>query len=83
MSNELLEFDVIAEALIEKAQKDGAETMWDRKSVVLTETPSSPETLRECAVAVHPPTLTMRVISYMQCIILLKMVLSKSEKKAS
>ena len=37
MSNELLEFDVIAEALIEKAQKDGAETMWDRKAALKTQ----------------------------------------------
>lgn len=37
MSNELLEFDVIAEALLEKAQKDGAETMWDRKAAQKTQ----------------------------------------------
>lgn len=37
MSNELLEFDVIAEALIQKAQKDGAETMWDRKAALKTQ----------------------------------------------
>ncbi|MEG0075116.1 MAG: anaerobic carbon-monoxide dehydrogenase catalytic subunit [Eubacterium sp.] len=37
MSNELLEFDVIAEALVEKAQRDGAETMWDRKAALKTQ----------------------------------------------
>ena len=31
MSHEVLEFDVISDRLIEKAERDGAETMWDRK----------------------------------------------------
>ena len=37
MSNELLEFDVIAEALMEKASREGAETMWDRKKALKTQ----------------------------------------------
>lgn len=37
MSNELLDFDAIAEALLEKAEKDGAETMWDRKAAQKTQ----------------------------------------------
>jgi len=37
MSNELLEFDVIAEALMEKASNEGVETMWDRKKALKTQ----------------------------------------------
>ncbi|MGL4547295.1 MAG: anaerobic carbon-monoxide dehydrogenase catalytic subunit, partial [Eubacterium aggregans] len=34
MASKLLEFDQIAEALLEKAEKDGAETMWDRRKAL-------------------------------------------------
>lgn len=34
MSHEVLEFDVQSTSLIEKAQKDGAETIWDRKAAM-------------------------------------------------
>jgi carbon-monoxide dehydrogenase catalytic subunit len=37
MSNEYLEFDKTAEALLAKAQRDGAETMWDRKAAQKTQ----------------------------------------------
>ncbi|KNZ42372.1 anaerobic carbon-monoxide dehydrogenase catalytic subunit [Acetobacterium bakii] len=37
MSNELLKSDVTAEALIAKAQRDGVETMWDRKAAQKTQ----------------------------------------------
>lgn len=32
MSNEVLNYDKIAEASLAKAQRDGAETMWDRRA---------------------------------------------------
>ncbi|MPW26625.1 anaerobic carbon-monoxide dehydrogenase catalytic subunit [Alkalibaculum sp. M08DMB] len=34
MSHEVLGFDVTADALLEKAKRDGAETMWDRKAAM-------------------------------------------------
>ena len=37
MSNEYLKFDQTAEALLAKAQRDGAETMWDRKAAQKTQ----------------------------------------------
>ena len=37
MSNEYLEFDKTAEALLAKAQRDGAETMWDRRAAQKTQ----------------------------------------------
>lgn len=37
MSNEYLKFDEAAEALLAKAQRDGAETMWDRRAAQKTQ----------------------------------------------
>ncbi len=37
MSNEYLTFDETAEALLAKAQRDGAETMWDRRAAQKTQ----------------------------------------------
>ncbi|MGL4606773.1 MAG: anaerobic carbon-monoxide dehydrogenase catalytic subunit [Eubacteriaceae bacterium] len=37
MSNEMLKSDAIAESLIAKAQRDGAETMWDRRAALKTQ----------------------------------------------
>lgn len=37
MSNEYLKFDETAEALLAKAQRDGAETMWDRRAAQKTQ----------------------------------------------
>ncbi|MBC3887044.1 anaerobic carbon-monoxide dehydrogenase catalytic subunit [Acetobacterium paludosum] len=37
MSNEYLKFDQTAEALLAKAKRDGAETMWDRKAAQKTQ----------------------------------------------
>lgn len=37
MANKLLEFDQLAEALLEKAERDGAETMWDRRKALKTQ----------------------------------------------
>ncbi len=37
LSNPLLEYDQIAETLLQKAAADGAETMWDRKAALKTQ----------------------------------------------
>ena len=37
MSNEVLNYDKIAEASLAKAQRDGAETMWDRRAAQKTQ----------------------------------------------